>query len=44
MSGLLLGSLKVHKFGLSSLHRVHRVATAAFWRAFSDEGKIGPGW
>ncbi len=25
-------------------HRVHRVATAAFWRAFSDEGKIGPGW
>jgi hypothetical protein len=25
-------------------HRVHRVATAAFWRTFSDEGKIGPGW
>ncbi len=22
----------------------HRVATAAFWRTFSDEGKIGPGW
>jgi hypothetical protein len=21
-------------------HRVHRVATAAFWRTFSDEGKI----
>ncbi len=25
-------------------HRVHRVATAAFWRTFSGEGKIGPGW
>ncbi len=25
-------------------HRVHRVATAAFWRSFSDEGKISPGW
>jgi hypothetical protein len=25
-------------------HRVHRVATAAFWRIFSDEGKISPGW
>jgi hypothetical protein len=25
-------------------HREHRVATAAFWRTFSDEGKIGPGW
>ncbi len=25
-------------------HRVHRVATAAFWRTFSDEGKISPGW
>jgi hypothetical protein len=25
-------------------NRVHRVATAAFWRTFSDEGKIGPGW
>ncbi len=25
-------------------HRVHRVATAAFCRIFSDEGKIGPGW
>ena len=23
--------------------RVHRVATA-FWRTFSDEGKIDPGW
>ncbi len=28
-----------------SNHRVHRVATAAFWRTFShDEGKISPGW
>ncbi len=26
------------------IHRVHRVATAAFWRTFSDEGKICPGW
>ncbi len=26
------------------IHRVHRVATAAFWRTFSDEGKISPGW
>jgi hypothetical protein len=26
------------------VHRVHRVATAAFWRTFSHEGKIGPGW
>jgi hypothetical protein len=25
-------------------HRVHRVATAAFWRTFGDEGKISPGW
>jgi hypothetical protein len=25
-------------------HRVQRVATAAFWRTFSDEGKISPGW
>jgi len=24
-------------------HRVHRVATAAFWRTFSHEGKISPG-
>jgi hypothetical protein len=28
----------------SGNHRVHRVATAAFWRTFSHEGKIGPGW
>ncbi len=28
----------------SSDHRVHRVETAAFWRTFSDEGKISPGW
>ncbi len=26
------------------VHRVHRVATAAFWRTFSDEGKFCPGW
>ncbi len=25
-------------------HRVHRVATTAFWRTFSDEGKINHGW
>jgi hypothetical protein len=25
-------------------HRVHRVATTAFWRTFSDEGKISPCW
>jgi hypothetical protein len=25
-------------------HIVHRVATAAFWRTFSHEGKISPGW
>jgi hypothetical protein len=25
-------------------HRIHRVATAAFWRTFSHEGKISPGW
>ncbi len=30
--------------GQSLHHRVHRVATAAFWRTFSHEGKIGPGW
>ncbi len=31
--------------GLNSInHRVHRVATAAFWRTFSHEGKISPGW
>ena len=27
-----------------SVHRVHRVATAAFWHTFSHEGKICPGW
>ncbi len=25
-------------------HRVHKVATAAFWRTFSHEGKISPNW
>ncbi len=25
-------------------HRVQRVATAAFWRTFSHECKISPGW
>ncbi len=25
-------------------HRVHRVANAAFWRTFHNEGKISPGW
>ncbi len=25
-------------------HRVHRVATSAFWRTFHHEGKISPGW
>ncbi len=25
-------------------HRVHRVATAAFWRTFHHDGKISPGW
>jgi hypothetical protein len=30
--------------GMGLNHRVHRVATAAFWRTFSHEGKIGPGW
>ncbi len=29
---------------LSENHRVHRVATATFWRAFNHEGKIIPGW
>ncbi len=29
---------------LAQGHRVHRVATAAFWRTFSHEGKISPGW
>jgi hypothetical protein len=29
---------------LYSLHRVHRVVTAAFWRTFHHEGKISPGW
>ena len=28
----------------SSEHRVHRVATVAFWRTFHHEGKISPGW
>ncbi len=26
------------------VHRVHIVAIAAFWRTFSHEGKISPGW
>ncbi len=25
-------------------HRVHRIVTSAFWRTFSLEGKISPGW
>ncbi len=25
-------------------HRVHRVATAAFWRTINHAGKISPGW
>ncbi len=25
-------------------HRVHRVATDTFWRAFHHDGKISPGW
>jgi hypothetical protein len=29
---------------LCSRHRVHRVATAAFWRTFHHEGKISSGW
>jgi hypothetical protein len=29
---------------LAANHRVHRVATAAFWRTFSHEGKISAGW
>jgi hypothetical protein len=24
--------------------RVHRVANAAFWRTFQQQGKISPGW
>jgi hypothetical protein len=28
------------RIGLRRDHRVHRVATAAFWRTFSDEGKM----
>ncbi len=26
------------------IHRVHRVATATFWRTFHYDGKISPGW
>ncbi len=33
-----------HPLEESYSHRVHRVATAAFWRTFSHEGKIGPVW
>ncbi len=25
-------------------HRVPKVAPAAFWRTFSHEGRISPGW
>ncbi len=32
------------KYWQSSNHIVHKVATAAFWRTFSHEGKISPGW
>jgi hypothetical protein len=28
----------------STSHRVHRVASPAFWRTFYHEGKISPGW
>jgi hypothetical protein len=36
--------LSLYSLPLEQAHRVHRVATAAFWRTFSDEGKICPGW
>ncbi len=35
-------NLHLELFGLS--HRVHRVATAAFWCTFSHKGNICPGW
>jgi hypothetical protein len=54
MSLILAGSISLastFKKGIQSFclsqttsHRVHRVATAAFWRTFSHEGKISPGW
>jgi hypothetical protein len=37
-------ALRESLFEDSQNHRVHRVATAAFWRTFSDVGKISPGW
>jgi hypothetical protein len=33
-----------HRCALYVQNRVHRVATAAFWRTFHHEGKISPGW
>jgi hypothetical protein len=31
-------------FMVKSTEYIHRVVTAAFWRTFSHEGKISPGW
>ncbi len=41
-SARALHALNLIWFGY--IARLHRVATAAFWRTFSDEGKIIPGW
>ncbi len=39
-----LAGLVLYMSFLCVYHRVHRVATAAYWRTFSHEGKISPGW
>ncbi len=38
-----ISTLPLYVLLCSFYHRVHRVATAVFWRTFSDEGKISPG-
>ncbi len=48
VSALLLCAVRIQclyqRKGERGDHRVHRVATADFWRTFSHEGKISPGW
>ncbi len=42
---VFLQILNLCENGISTLHRVHRVVTSAFWRTFSiHEGKISLGW
>jgi hypothetical protein len=40
---IMRGTLWIFPWWSCGDHRIHRVATAAFWRTFHHEGKISPG-